>query len=49
MGEILDPGSGSKAHGDVTDRRAKPKNAWRWCPVVDPETNTIHPPEDGPV
>lgn len=22
-----------------------PTNAWRWCHVVDPETNAIHPPE----
>lgn len=22
-----------------------PKDAWRWCHVVDPETNAIHPPE----
>lgn len=22
-----------------------PKDAWRWCHVVDPETGTIHPPE----
>jgi len=46
---VREPWDEEEAHKPYDEIRWKfthgPADAWRWCHVVDPETNAIHPPE----